>query len=251
MEHDFAGKVAIVTGASSGLGAATARLLAESGANVVLTGRDKERLAANQGSVVAAGGHAVAIACDLEEDRSFDQIAQTALDAYGVIDILVHAGAHFAIGDVATIRPEIIDRLLRVNVRAPIMLTRAIVPHLTAQSSIVFVSSTGAHLGFAGRTVYTATKGAVEVFSRSLAIELAPRTRVNVIAPGFINTPMFEAQCKDNPDLESWVVESTPTRFVATAEDVAASILMLTDNEASRYITGTTLICDGGWVAKG
>ena len=154
-------------------------------------------------------------------------------------------------GEVETTDTDSIDRMLRVNVRAPMLLTRETIPHLNEQSSIVFVSSTGAHLGFAGRAPYTATKGAIEAFSRSLAVELAPKTRVNVVAPGFIATPMLTAQCEQAPDLENWIIEQTPTMFVGTPEDVAASIMMLACATTSRYVTGSTLICDGGWVAKG
>ena len=154
-------------------------------------------------------------------------------------------------GEVETTDTDSIDRMLRVNVRAPMLLTRETIPHLNEQSSIVFVSSTGAHLGFAGRAPYTATKGAIEAFSRSLAVELAPKTRVNVVAPGFIATPMLTAQCEQAPDLENWIIEQTPTMFVGTPEDVAASIMILASATTSRYVTGSTLICDGGWVAKG
>jgi NAD(P)-dependent dehydrogenase (short-subunit alcohol dehydrogenase family) len=129
-------------------------------------------------------------------------------------------------------------------------MTQAAVPYMPDAATIVFVSSTVAHRGFGGFGAYTATKGAVEALARCLAMELAPSIRVNVIAPGFVATPMVTTQYEADPAMERWLVEQTPVSFVAVAEDIANAVVFLSSN-TSRYMTGHTLVVDGGWTAKG
>lgn len=250
MSYDFSGKVAVVTGASSGLGGAASRMLAAAGADVVVVGRDEDRLGETAKAVESAGGRAVAVPVDIASDGAPARVAE-ACATLGGVDAVLHCAALFEAGNLGEATVESIDRMWQVNVRAPMLLTRALLAHLRDQSAIAFVSSTVAHSGFAGYAPYSATKGAIEAFSRAIAIELAPRTRVNVLAPGFIDTPMLRNQYEAAPGLGAWVTEQTPLRFIASPEDLAQSLLMLTCPEASRYITGTTLVSDGGWVAKG
>ena len=251
MSFSFTGNVAVVTGASSGVGAATARLLAASGAKVVLVGRDKERLAATEAQVAASGAETRSLVVDLTADGAPEEVARSAVEAFGAVDVLAHCAAILEMAPLADAPVESIDRMWRVNLRAPMLLTKAVIPHLADGSAIVFVSSTVAHTAFPGYAPYSATKGAVEAVARSLAVELAPRTRVNVVAPGFIVTPMLTDQYPGAPGLEAWVIERTPLGFICSAEDVAQNIRMLSCPETSRYITGTTLVADGGWVARG
>ena len=250
MRFDFTGKVAVVTGASSGIGAATARLLAASGAQLVLVGRDAQRLRA-----VAADGAGAASVCtvavDLAIDGSADEVARAAADAFGHVDLVVHSAGLLEMSPVGSVDVDSIDRMWRINARAPMLVTKSLIPLLGEPSAIVFVSSTVAHAGFANYAPYSATKGALEAFSRSLAIELAPRTRVNVLAPGFVATPMLTDQYPEAPQLESWVVGQTPLGFIGSGDDLAASILGLCADDLSRYVTGTTVVVDGGWTAKG
>ncbi len=251
MGFDFTGKSAIVTGASSGVGAATCRLLAAAGASVVLVGRNTDRLAATEADVIAAGAKARAVAIDLCAPGAPDEIARAARETFGAVDVLVHAAAILEMAPLADASEESIDRMWQANARAPMLLTKAVIPHLGEDSAIVFVSSTVAHTGFGSYGPYSATKGALEALAPALAVELAPRTRVNVVAPGFIETPMLTDQYPDAPDLEAWVIDRTPLRFIASAEDIAQSILMLACAQTSRYVTGVTLVADGGWVARG
>lgn len=250
MSYDFRDKVAVVTGASSGVGAAAAQALASAGADLVLVGRDGARLGTTAKAAEAQGRRVAAITADLADDDALGAVAAAA-QSLGGVDALLHCAALFETGNLAVAEVESIDRMWRVNARAPMLLTRALLPHLRDNSAIVFVSSTVAHGGFAGCAAYSATKGALEAFSRALAIELAPRVRVNVLAPGFIDTPMLTNQYADAPQLGAWVTEQTPLKFIGSADDLAQSLLMLACPEASRYITGTTLISDGGWVARG
>ncbi|MDA8296910.1 MAG: SDR family oxidoreductase [Actinomycetota bacterium] len=250
MTYNFRDKIAVVTGASSGVGAAAARALAEAGADVVVVGRDRDRLAWTAKAVEATGRRVELVCGDLADDGTLEAATSTAAGLGGV-DALLHCAALFETGNLAAAEVTSIDRMWRVNARAPMLLTRALLPHLHDGAAIVFCSSTVAHKGFPGCAAYSATKGAIEAFSRALAIELAPRVRVNVLAPGFIDTPMLTNQYAEAPQLGAWVTEQTPLKFIGSAEDLAQSLLMLACPEASRYITGTTLICDGGWVARG
>jgi 3-oxoacyl-[acyl-carrier protein] reductase len=248
--YNFQNKIAVVTGASSGVGAAAARQLAQAGARLVLVGRDAERLAATVRDAESDGASVEAVNADLADDSSFARVADAA-GGLGGVDAVMHCAALFGVGTLADASPASIDLLWRVNARAPMLLTRALLPHLRENSAIAFVSSTVAHGGFAGYAPYSATKGAVEAFSRALAMELAPRTRVNVLAPGFIETPMLTNQYADAPQLGDWVSEQTPLKFIGSADDLAQSLLMLCCPETSRYITGTVLVSDGGWTARG
>lgn len=250
MSYDFGGKVAVVTGASSGVGAAASRQLASSGATVVLVGRDRGRLEESAKAVEAAGGTAVVAPADLEAVEAADQVA-AATAPLGGVDAVLNCAALFETGNLEVATVESMDRMWRVNVRAPMLLTRALLPQLREHSAVVLVSSTVAHAGFAGCAPYSATKGAVEALCRALAVELAPRTRVNVLAPGFIDTPMLTNQYEEAPELGAWVTEQTPLKFIGSADDLAQSVLMLACPDASRYMTGATVVSDGGWVARG
>lgn len=250
MGPDFHDKVCVVTGASSGVGAATATMLAAQGAKLVLVGRHQAHLAGTAKAVEAAGGSSVTVVADLCDDDAHEAVRKEAVSAYGSVDVVVHCAGLLEKGTIEEATVESIDRMWRTNARAPMLLTKALVPHLNEGSAIVFVSSTVAHTGFPAYAPYTATKGAIEAFSRSLAIELAPRVRVNVVAPGFISTPMLTDQYPEAPQMEPWILGLTPLGFIASAEDVAGTILALAAPSASRYVTGSTLVCDGGWLAR-
>ena len=250
MGLDFTNKVGVVTGASSGVGAATATMLAAQGARVVLVGRHQDRLAATAAVIKEGPGSSVTVVGDLCDDNAHEAVRKAAVDAYGSVDVLVHCAGLLQKGTLSEASVESIDRMWRINARAPMLLTKALIPHLNEGSAVVFVSSTVAYTGFPAYAPYTATKGALEAFSRSLAIELAPRTRVNVVAPGFISTPVLTDQYPDAPEMEPWILGLTPLGFIAAAEDIAGTILALVAPTTSRYVTGTTLVCDGGWLAR-
>ena len=244
------GKVAVVTGASSGIGEATARQFVRAGGSAVLIGRDEARLklvAESTGRPEAT----VALSVDLLDDEALARTATRSGEAFGAIDAVIHSAAILEMSPLATVEAASIDRMWNTNARAPMLFTSLVLPHLSDRSSIVYVSSTVAHAGFASYAPYSATKGAIEAFARALSVELAPRTRVNVIAPGFVATPMLTDQYPGAPGLEDWVLGATPLGFICSGDDIASSILVLSSDELSRYITGTTVISDGGWTAKG
>ena len=239
------GKVAIVTGASSGIGAATSKALGAAGAKVVLVGRDGPRLA----DAAAGVPEHFLLALDVTGDGAPATIVEHTLSAFGRIDVLVHSAGLFEPGPFDQLDAESLDRQWRTNVRAPLLLTQAALPHLDAGASVVFVSSIAGHVGFQDSTAYCATKGALELATRALALELSPRgIRVNAVAPGNIKTPMNE-ELRTTTDYEAVCNAATPAGRFGEADEIAATILFLASDAAS-YVHGASLLVDGGWTAR-
>jgi NAD(P)-dependent dehydrogenase (short-subunit alcohol dehydrogenase family) len=239
------GRVAVVTGASSGIGTAIAQALSEAGARGVLTGRDEERLRLCAESC----GEWHVVAADLEADDAPARIVAETIAAFGALDVLVHSAGIFWPKPFAEAPLEDFDRQFRVNVRAPYALTQAALPHLQPDGAVVFVSSIAGHVGFPSSTAYCGTKGAIELITKSLAMELAPLgIRVNAIAPGNIHTPM-NAEFFESPEYERTMIERTPYGRVGVVEDIAPVVVFLA-SDAARYIHGESILVDGGWAAQ-
>ncbi|MDQ3944372.1 MAG: SDR family oxidoreductase [Actinomycetota bacterium] len=238
------GRGAVVTGASRGIGAAIAAALDEAGARVVLVARDRRRL-----EEVAAGLHhdPVVIAADLADPAAPAAAAHTALDALGHVDILVNNAAAAARLPTTELDADIIDHLHAVNVRAPLLLIAALLPSMLdgGGGSIVYLSSVSGVVGTPRRAAYAATKGAVDAFTRSLAMELGPqRIRVNSVAPGVVDTDLW-AKNKAIPGVVEQIEAQTPLRRWSTPEDIAGVVVFLA-SDAARFVTGETICADGG-----
>jgi NAD(P)-dependent dehydrogenase (short-subunit alcohol dehydrogenase family) len=249
MHIDLKDKTAVVTGASSGMGLASAVLMAGAGARVALVGRDVDRLAEVQERIAGEGGTAMVVPADLSGLDAPSAITEAVTGEFGQIDALVHSAGIYEAALIADATLESYERQFAINVRAPYLLTQALLPHMREGGSIVFLSSTVAHVGFPGCAAYSATKGAVESMARGLAAELTPTIRVNIVAPGFVLTPMVTDQIAANPDMESWLVQNTPIGFVGEPEHVAASVAFLC-SDASVYTQGSTVTVDGGWSTR-
>jgi NAD(P)-dependent dehydrogenase (short-subunit alcohol dehydrogenase family) len=244
MKLDMTGKRFIVTGASSGIGAASARLLAESGAEVLAVSRRADpTLFTDLGSVEV-------LSADLAAEDSATVIISAASAGGAAIDGIVNAGGHFSHAPILEATAAELDGLWRVHVRTPYLLTQQAIPHLTDGSALVFVSSTVVRAGFAPYAAYTAVKGAVDAMARSLAIELAPRTRVNTLMPGFTATPMMSEQYATVDGLEGAIVARTPLGHIGGPE-YAANVVGLLLSDDSGYTTASTVVVDGGWVGQG
>jgi NAD(P)-dependent dehydrogenase (short-subunit alcohol dehydrogenase family) len=217
--------VIIVTGAGSGIGAATARQLSAAGASTVLVGRRKDALEAQADRIAAAGGDAYCVAADLAEPDSPGKIAAACRDRYGRIDGLVNNAAivrHWPIGEWTT---EAFDEHFATNVRAPYFLIQAVL-----------------------QSVYGTTKAAVNYLTRTLAGELAPAgVRVNCIAPGPIDTPIHATWADDLDEAYRWLAQQVPLGRIGTADEVARWIALLLSPVAS-FITGAVIPLDGGQV---
>jgi NAD(P)-dependent dehydrogenase (short-subunit alcohol dehydrogenase family) len=239
------GKVAIVTGASSGIGSAIAEGMSQAGAKVVLVGRDAERL---QRCAERCGEHRVA-AFDLVADDAPARIVSETLSAFGGVDSIVHSAGIFWPNPLGDAPLSDFDMQWQVNVRAPYALTQAALPHLKRDSSVIFVSSIAGQLAFPNSAAYCATKGAIEQLTKALAVELAPAgIRVNAIAPGNIRTPMNEELLKSK-EYEQMYLDNTPYGRVGVVEDIAPLAVFLASDEA-RYIHGESILVDGGWAAR-
>jgi NAD(P)-dependent dehydrogenase (short-subunit alcohol dehydrogenase family) len=244
-DYRLDGRVAVVTGASSGIGAAIAEAMAQAGARVVLVGRDADRLARTAGT--CGDGH-TSIAVDVTADDAPQRVVQGALDAFGRIDSIVHSAGIFWPKPFPESPVESLDAQWAINVRAPYALTHAAEPHLGEGSSVIFISSIAGKLGFPNSAAYCATKGAVEMLVKSLSTEFAPRgVRVNAIAPGNIHSPM-NAEFFKSAEYERAMIERTPAGRVGVVEDIAPTVVFLA-SDAARYVHGVSLLVDGGWAA--
>lgn len=246
------GKTAAVTGASRGIGRATALRLAEAGANVVVNyfqhQRDAERVV---GECENFGVRAVAVRADVSKVDEARRIVETAQTEFGGLDVLV-ANAGIWEGDaVENMSEEIWDKVLDANLKGTWTVCRAATQLFRQQNAgnIVIVSSTAGQRGEAGYSNYAASKGGQISFTKALSNELAPTIRVNCVAPGWVDTGLNDSVFGD-AEFVGRVVEAIPLKRVATADDVALSIVFLA-SDWSRHITGEVLNINGGAVLVG
>ncbi|MFJ2755412.1 SDR family NAD(P)-dependent oxidoreductase [Nocardioides sp. NPDC087217] len=245
----LAGKVAVITGASSGIGAEIARDMHRAGAQVLLVGRNQERLAAVASSLAANGERVESLRVDLTDEAAPDAVVRRALDRFGRLDILVNAAGVFTPTPFLETTDQILDDQWDANVRAPFRLARAATGHLGEGSSILFVSSICGYAGFPNSTAYCATKGAVELLVKALTAELSPRgIRVNAVAPGNVRTSINEHLLTD-PVYEKQMLAATPAGRIGEVSDIAPAVVFLASPAAS-YIHGSSLLIDGGWIAS-
>ena len=248
----FAGKTAVVTGASRGVGRATALRLAEGGANVVVnflsnSGEAEEtvRICEEKGvlAIVAQG--------DVSDLVAAQNIARATLDRFGRIDLLVCNAGIWEGAPIEEMSEEVWNKVLNTNLKSAWAMTKACVPAMKKQQSgsIVMVSSTAGQRGEANYSNYAASKGGQISFTKALASELCPKIRVNAVAPGWIETAMVRPVFEDEAYKQS-VLNSIPLNRMATTDDVALSICFLL-SDWSRHITGEIVNINGGTVLCG
>lgn len=234
------GKTILVTGASSGIGRQIAVSCAEAGARLIISGRDSARLHQVLEELVA--GEHRALLADLNQDAELEALVQEA----GKIDGIVHCAGFAALAPVRLMSRAHIESQLGTNLVAPMLLTRQLLLRnsIGEGGSILFISSISAHIGVHGVAAYSASKGAVEAMTRVLAMEVAKKKiRANCLAPGLVQTPLLEAAKSTAGGLDHTLAQYP--LGVGQPEDVAnAAVFFL--SAASRWITGTTLVMDGG-----
>lgn len=250
--HDFTGKVAYVTGASSGIGAATARAFAEAGAAVVLAAENAGERDVLAAELTNTGHRALAVQCDVTDERATAHALARTIEEFGRLDMAFNnAGIMKTPVDAADETAESFDHITAVNLRGVWASVKHELRQMREQGSgaIVNCSSLGGLVGGPGRATYHSSKHGIIGFTKSVAIQYAPQgIRVNAICPGTIVTPMLDRMI-GNRELDS---ESTlaaiPMKRYGTAEEIAASVLWLC-SPASSYVTGVALPVDGGYVA--
>ena len=245
----LSGKVAIVTGASSGIGRATARLFAAEGAAVVATARREEELQSLVAGIRAAGGEAVALPGDIREESHVKALTQIALDSYGRLDIAFNnAGTLGTPGAVTELPVKEWDHVLRTNLTSAFLCARHQLPAMLAQGSgsLVFTSSfVGYTVGFPGVAAYAASKAGLIGLVQSLAAEYGSQgIRVNALLPGGTDTPMGEVFA-NTPEAMAFVEGLHALKRRAAPEEIARSALHLA-SDASSFITGSAMLVDGG-----
>jgi 3-oxoacyl-[acyl-carrier protein] reductase len=250
----LSGKRAFVTGGGRGIGRATALLLARAGAAVAVGYRNRSSDAgATVQEIAAAGGKAVAIPGDLGERATAEAAVERAVAALGGLDFLIVNHGVWPPDGVALAQMTDAqwDRTRSANLDSVIYVCRAAIPHLPDGGRIVLVSSTAGQRGEAFHADYAATKGAVIAFTKSLAVELAPRVTVNSVAPGWVDTEMAEKPYTRDAGRGRREIEKTiPLGRVASAEDIAGPIGFLC-SDLARHITGEILNVNGGSVLCG
>lgn len=247
--YDFSGRTAIVTGAASGFGAATAKRLAVSGAAVLVTDRDEDGLAATSATLAALGASSAAVVVDLLDDEAPVAIVEAALGLGPTIDVLVNVAGIWDPAPFAEVSTESFDRHLGVNLRAPFLLTQAVAAHMPEGSSVVFLSSIGGQLvGFPGSSAYLTSKAAVRGLITALGTELASAgIRVSGVAPGTVVTPL-NAEALEHPEHRQFVVDRTPQGRMGEVDEIVATVMWLCSDESS-HVTATTIVVDGGYSA--
>lgn len=242
------GRRAVVTGAGRGIGRACALALAAAGADVVAVARTESDVAAVASEIEAAGGHAASLCCDVTDPAA---VAER-LGALDAIDVLVTSAGTNIPEPFLDVSPEHLDAMLAVNVSGTFLAAQAAARRMVEAGvggAIVTVSSQMGHVGAVNRTVYCATKHAVEGLTKAMAVELAPHgIRVNAVAPTFVETPLTAPFLAD-PGFRADVERQIPLGRLCRPEDVAAAVVYLA-SPAARMVTGASLLVDGGWTAQ-
>ena len=257
--NDLSDKVALVTGAGSGIGAATAKLFAERGAKLSLVDRNEVNVQSVGDECVRVGPantkRPLIVVADLSCEEDVTKLVDTTVKKFGQLDILVNNAGIFAFGTIENTSLEQYDRVMSVNVRAPFQLTMLCVPHLIAtRGNIVNVSSVAGTRSHPRALVYSMSKSAVDQMTSCTALELASKgVRVNSVNPGVIATKLYSRPGISDEQCARFIQhqkETHPLGRIGDVEEVAQAIAFLASSSAS-FITGEHLHVDGGWHAAG
>jgi 3-oxoacyl-[acyl-carrier protein] reductase len=249
----LSGRVAIVTGSSSGIGRAVASELARRGMSVVVTSRSPERAAAAAAAIEAEGGTALGVAAELTEPEAPGALVARSLEAFGRLDALVNNAGAGQVADSETLALADWQRIIDLDLSAPFRCAQAAArPMLSAgRGVIVNVSSLLGHLGLARRAAYGAAKHGLEGLTKTLAVEWARRgVRVVSVAPAYVATELLAGTSKAGGFTLDEVAHRTPLGRLAEPEEVARVVAFLVSDDAS-YVTGSSVLVDGGWIADG
>jgi 3-oxoacyl-[acyl-carrier protein] reductase len=239
---DFTGRTLLVTGASGAIGRAVARLYARLGGNCVLTDLDEAAVSSLASEIDPSGARVLALAHDVTDAAATDAVMARAAVHFGGIDHLVTSAGLYRDAMIATMDDAEWRRSIAINLDGVFYSCRSAIPHLKTGGAIVNIASMAGHRGSFNHGHYAAAKGGVLTLSRTLALELAPKIRVNAVSPGLIEGPMVQPLlAARGPQL----MEATPLKRLGTADEVARCVLFLCSDAAS-FVTGETMHVNGG-----
>jgi NAD(P)-dependent dehydrogenase (short-subunit alcohol dehydrogenase family) len=252
-DNTLAGRVALVTGAASGIGAATARAFAQQGAAVLIADSQVELGEKVAGELLAKGARANFMECDMCNERDIEAAVKLAVQEFGALHIAFNnAGIEGAQAPTAECTNENWDQVINVNLRGVWLCMKYEIPAMLAAGggSIVNCSSIAGVVGFPNIPAYVASKHGVIGLTKTAALEYATQNiRVNAVCPGVIQTPMIERFVKGDPDARAALAAGEPMARVGMPEEIASAVLWLSGPGAS-FATGHALMVDGGWVAR-
>lgn len=252
-QFNLAGKVAIITGSSKGIGKAIAKGLAENAAHVVISSRSQEACDAVANELRAAGLKAIGIACHIGKAAQRENLVAQTMEAFGRIDILVNnAAINPVFGPVEEVDPAIFDKIMEVNVKAPWSLSNLVLPHLQAHKngSIINIASVEALTPGFGLGIYSTSKAAILMLSKNQAKEWGKHgVRVNAICPGLIKTK-FSAALWQNEKILGKIQKTLPSQRMGMPEEMVGLACLLA-SDAGSYMTGGVYTADGGYMIAG
>ncbi|MDI1484838.1 glucose 1-dehydrogenase [Polyangium sp. y55x31] len=242
----FKDKVVVITGGSDGIGLATAKAFAAEGAKVYVTARRQDRLDL---AVAEIGGATIGVQGDVGNLDDLDRLYQQIKREHGRVDVVfANAGISesFALDSIDEAH---FDRVFSANVKGMVFTVQKALPLLVSGGAVILTGSGSGSKGFAGLTVYNATKAAIRSLARTWTTELKSRgIRVNVVSPGVIDTPAIHTFLRNAPEMESALKQMTPLGRIGAPEEVAKAVLFLASNESS-FVAGVELFVDGGIMA--
>jgi NAD(P)-dependent dehydrogenase (short-subunit alcohol dehydrogenase family) len=239
----LAGKVAVISGGTTGIGLAIAQRFVAEGAHVFIFGRRKAQLDA---AAQRIGRNVTAIQADAAKLDDLDRVAAVVRKEKGTVDIVVSNAGFTEQASIDAITPEHFDKAFNLMARGPVFLVQKLLPLMTGGGSIVLVSSAMHQMGIPGHTAYAATKAALRSYARTWAAEFKDRgVRVNVLSPGVTDTPILDSQSATREALVAMYQSMIPIGRLARAEEVAGAALFLASDQSS-YVTGADLMSDGG-----
>lgn len=244
-------KVVLITGSGNGLGKGYAHVFAESGCKVACADISKEAVEKTAAEIVAEGGKAKAFYVDVTNVESINTLIKEIVNEFGTIDVLVNNAGREIAEPFLDVTPEHYEKISSVNIRGVYFVAQAVAKLMKEKGGgkIINIGSLGSYIGLAESSVYCSTKGAVLQLSKTMAIELADSNiQVNCIAPGYFITPMTQP-FYDDPKHRAWIEDRIPMGRWGTVADLAGPMLFLASS-ASDYVTGQTVIVDGGWLAS-
>ncbi len=250
-EFNLQGKVALITGATGGIGSAIAVLFGRAGARVLLTSRSEQKLRTLVGDLVRLGVEAGCLAIDLCAAGAPAELASRAVEQMGSLDILVNNAGINRPQKAEEVSEADWDAIMNTNLRSLFFLSQAVGRHMIEKGGgkIINISSDAGLVALPLRAAYCASKAAVNALTRSLALEWAPyNIKVNAVAPTFVETPFVSEMFKD-PEFKQYVLDSIPLARMATVGEIAHAALYLACDFAD-IVTGHVLVADGGWTVK-